>query len=326
MALTHKYTLVDNVNIHYVESINQPNNQSNKKSELTTLVFLHGFPEYWGTWLNQLDYFAPNYRVIAPDLPGYNLSDKPTDTSFYTVPNLITFMTKFINIISPNQQIILIAHDWGGAIAWPLAAFNSHLISKLIILNAAHPSTFTREMINNPIQREKSAYIHDLISDAGELLLSKNNYEYLSEKMMVSKNPVIFSDEAKVSYRQVWSKKGAIKGMLQYYRAMPQLATNEKNLIPSDNSNNLDDLDTKHNKTTSPVKNTSDIKIPNIRVDCPTLILWGEQDQAFVNENLDDIKHYVPNCTLIRFPDTSHWLQHEKPDDVNNAIKTFITI
>jgi len=314
MKLEHKFMLVDKVNIHYVES----GPQADAKKPQPTLIFLHGFPEYWGAWSAQLSYFSTEYRVIAPDLPGYNLSDKPTDVSFYTVPNLIAFMARFIQLISPAQSVILVAHDWGGAIAWPLAAFHSQLINKLIILNAAHPSTFTREMINNPLQRKKSAYIHQLISPSGELLLSQDNYHYLSEKIMVSSQANVFTDAIKAQYRQVWRQQGAINGMLQYYRAMPQLAPNDPD---NDNPQAFDD---KYLVKTSQIKNTADINIPKIRIKLPTLVLWAEQDLAFVNENLDGIEHYVPNCSIIRFPNTSHWLQHERPDEVNRAIEVFI--
>jgi pimeloyl-ACP methyl ester carboxylesterase len=315
MILEHKFTLVDDVNIHYVESCSY----SAIKKGKPTLIFLHGFPEYWGTWTEQLHYFSTNYRVIAPDLPGYNLSDKPSDSTFYTLPNLITFIAKFIQFISPEKQVYLVAHDWGGVIAWPLAAFHPKLISKLIILNAAHPSTFTREMANNPIQRQKSAYIHQLISSSGESLLSKNNFQYLSETMMVSSQTDVFTDEIKARYRQVWQQKGAVNGMLQYYRAMPQLAPSNTDSTIRESGNAEPLIET------GPVMNISAIRVPNIRVNLPTLILWGEEDQAFVNENLDDISLYVPNCTLIRFPNTSHWLQHEKPTAVNNAIARFIS-
>jgi pimeloyl-ACP methyl ester carboxylesterase len=106
---------------------------------------------------------------------------------------------------------------------------------------------------------------------------------------------------------------------LQYYRAMPQLSSDGMNL---DTKNKLRNEPLAE---TGPVKNTTEIKVPNIRVKVPTLILWGEQDQAFVNENLDGIEQYVPDCIIHRFLKTSHWLQHEKPIEVNNAIAKFIT-
>ena len=314
MALEHKFTLVDDVDIHYVESCTQIEH----KEPMKTLVFLHGFPEYWGTWKAQIEYFSVDYRVIAPDLPGYNLSNKPSELNFYAVPNLINVVAKFIEKVSPNRQVYLIAHDWGGAIAWPLTAFHSKLIKKLIILNAAHPSTFTREMIKNPAQRQKSTYIHELICSSAESLLSDNNFYYLSESIMVGSQASVFTAEIKAAYREVWGQEGAINGMLQYYRAMLQLAAQDNTNIRNKSLKNrmLTDKGT--------IKSTEEIKIPNIRISVPTLILWGEQDQAFVNENLDDIERYVPNCSIKRFAHTSHWIQHEKPFEVNGAIAAFI--
>ncbi|WP_259397275.1 alpha/beta fold hydrolase [Shewanella sp. SG41-4] len=338
MKLEHKNILVDKVNIHYVESGQSAyvTNAIKAKDISTvtgitaakpTMIFLHGFPEYWGTWSAQLSFFSENYRVIAPDLPGYNLSDKPADVRFYTVPNLIAFIAKFIAAISPDRPVILVAHDWGGAIAWPLAAFHAQLISQLIIVNAAHPSTFTREMINNPLQRKKSAYIHQLISASGESLLIKDDYRYLSEDIMVSTNPSVFTADVKAQYKQVWSQTGAINGMLQYYRAMPQLAKNDTDNQSNNSTASFDTSSIQNDAVKStPVKDTSQLKIPNIRVNVATLILWGEQDLAFVNENLDDIHHYVPNCVIKRFKDTSHWLQHERPNEVNAAINAFINV
>ncbi|WP_445777827.1 alpha/beta fold hydrolase [Shewanella sp.] len=311
MSLTHHDIQIDGVNIHYVESGPQA-----PQRPVETLIFLHGFPEYWATWHRQLDFFANKYRVIAPDLPGYHLSDKPTDTHCYTVPNLISFMAKWITAVSPGQPVTLIAHDWGGAIAWPLAAFHSHLFTGLVILNAAHPSTFTREMINNPQQRSKSGYIHELIKPNAQQLLTQDNYHYLVDKIMRSQQPDVFSPKVLETYRQVWRQPGAVNGMLQYYRAMPQLAQAESNTTNNESIAKL---------TQRQVKPPSELSIPNIRITLPTLVLWGEQDLAFVNENLDGLLHYVPSCTIKRFADTSHWIQHERPSEVNNAISDFLT-
>ncbi|WP_310734272.1 alpha/beta hydrolase [Shewanella sp. SG44-2] len=144
---------------------------------------------------------------------------------------------------------------------------------------------------------------------------------------MVSTNPSVFTADVKARYKQVWGQQGAINGMLQYYRAMPQLAENDTDNQRSKATaaSSLDTSATQDGTTkSSPVKQASQLKVPNIRINVPTLILWGEQDLAFVNENLDDIHHYVPNCIIKRFQDTSHWLQHERPDEVNVAINNFI--
>ena len=303
MDLKHNNVAIDGINVHYVAA----SPRSKTKVPRARLVFLHGFPECWQTWQQQLEYFSRDYHVIAPDLPGYNLSDKPVDSEFYQVPNLIKFIAKFIQAVAQNQKVTLVAHDWGGAIAWPLAAFNAYLIERLVIINAAHPSTFTREMIHNQLQRQKSEYIHSLIAEDGVELLSADDYRYLKDKVLLSAKHGVFDQQALQVYIRAWSQPGAINGMLQYYRAMPQLA-------PS----------TEQTSDNGPVTATQDMHIPNIKITVPTLILWGELDQAFVVETLDGIEEFVANCQIKRFANASHWLQHEKSPEVNHAIDEFI--
>jgi len=301
MTLNHRYVDVAGTSIHYVES--------GTVSDAPTLIFLHGFPEFWQTWHAQLSHFSKTHRVIAPDLPGYNLSDKPTNIDFYHPQNLIRVMAEFIELVAPNQRICLIAHDWGGAIAWPLAAFNPQLVDQLVILNAAHPSTFTREMIHNQQQREKSGYIHQLISDGAPTQLTTNNFAYLRQLLCNDVGESVLNQQQIDDYIAAWSQPGAIEGMLGYYRAMPQLAP-----PVTENADKLSDS----------VTNTSDMKIPHIVIKQRCLILWGEQDKAFVNEVLYGLEHYVPQLTIKRFSEASHWLQCEQSPLINRYIAQFI--
>lgn len=298
MDLNHHYEDVFDYQLHYVEA--SPDKDSNE-----TIVFLHGFPEYWASWQEQLRYFAQKYRVIAPDLLGYNLSSKPEDDGVYQVPNLLKIYAQFIQQISRDRSVILVAHDWGGAIAWPLVAFYPHLFSKLVILNAAHPSTFTREMITNAAQRAKSSYIHDMIADDGVNMAEANDFAFF--KSMVFENEESVDITRLAGYRKAWSQPGAVNAMLAYYRSMPQLAAKEET-----------------QSADGPLIATSDMKIPQIRIEIPTLVLWGEQDKAFVPELLDGLEEYVPDLTVKKFPTATHWLQHEKPEEVNREISAFI--
>ncbi len=305
MAVEHKNILINDVNIHYV----QAGSKQDKKQP--TILFLHGFPECWETWHAQIAFFEPHFKVIAPDLPGYNLSDKPTDLSFFSVPNLVKFFADFIKATVQNEKVYLVAHDWGGAIAWPLTAFFPHIIEKLVILNAAHPSAFTREMINNPEQRKKSEYIHELIAENAIEKLLANECEYLFDKVLSTMQNNVLTEQKKQEYLQLWRQSGSLNGMLQYYRAMPQLAPAEVN----ESGNTTVEA--------SPVTELEEMSIPNIRINVPTLILWGEQDQAFVQENLLGLEPYISQCSIKRFPQASHWLQHEYPAEVNQYIQEF---
>jgi pimeloyl-ACP methyl ester carboxylesterase len=292
-----KQVQLDDCYIHYVES-----QQCSRPAG--TIVFLHGFPENWHTWRKQIDYFSQSHRVIAPDLPGYHQSSKPASLAFYQLPNLINIMARFVQMVSDGESVTLVAHDWGGAIAWPLVAFHKDLFTKLVILNAAHPSTFTREMLNNPIQRQKSDYIHELIAENAEQIIIADNYQLL-QRMFNDLNgePTISAFEMD-EYKQSWKSPGVLTSMLNYYRAMPQLVPRECHDMPK--------------------PDTSKFKIPQIHIEIPTLVLWGEQDLAFVPELLDGLHEYVNELTIARFKTGNHWIHHQFAQQVNLAIEQFI--
>lgn len=289
------------VKIHYVSA--------KPVKSLGTIIFLHGFPEYWASWQQQMGYFAQQYQVIAPDLPGYNLSDKPEDISFYGLPKLINFMANFVQNVcelnSKEHPVFLVAHDWGGAIAWPLVAFHADLFSKLIILNAAHPSTFTREMLFNPQQQAKSHYIHDLTAFDGPKRVRNNNFAMLTEMLFEGTCRPLFDVQGQAEYHQTWQQPGAIEGMLAYYLMMPQFSPLLENIQSQ--------------------KRLATTKIPNIRITIPTLILWGDQDEAFVAEILMGLDDYINDYQIIRFSDATHWLHHEQPQKISQHIEKFIS-
>lgn len=295
-----KQAQIDNCYIHYIEICDC-------KSPKGTIVFLHGFPENWRTWRHQLQYFSKNYRVIAPDLPGYNQSSKPHEIEFYQVTNLIDVMSRFIRFVAEDKPVTLVAHDWGGAIAWPLVAFHAELFSRLVILNAAHPSTFTREMMNNPQQRENSGYIHQLIASDAVANIKLNDYKFLLEMFLDENGQSVLTPNEIIEYQESWRMAGALDAMLNYYRAMPQLAPTHTN-----------------GHANGPVTELQNMKIPNINIKVNTLVLWGMLDLAFVPEVLDGLQNYVQDLEIVRFNKANHWLHHQFPELVNAQIERFI--
>lgn len=303
VELAHHRIDCDGIELHYVSA--------GPSAPGRTLVFLHGFPEYWGSWRRLMQALGDGYRVIAPDLPGYNESAKPQTLEQYAVPALIKTLSTFIRQVSPDLPVTLIAHDWGGAIAWPLAAFHGDLLERLVILNAAHPCTFTREMIDNPHQRDSSRYIHDLIAPDAAEKLALRDFAYLRQLLFEGlADPKWLDEDARAGYLQAWRRPGALQAMLNYYRAMPQLAPAEEGTSGGANG---------------PVRDRSQMRIPDIRVAVPTLVLWGERDRAFVPEVLDGLSDYVQDCRVVRFPQATHWLQHEKHAEVLAAIDAFVS-
>ena len=304
--ITSQFVEVENLRLHFLQA--QPQN-SIYRSNQPTILFLHGFPEHSGVWKSQLSYFGQQYQTLALDLPGYNLSQAPFDLTGFSVPSLVKIIAAFIQNVSPDKPIVLVAHDWGGALAWPLTNRFPELIDKLVILNAAHPSTFTREMISNRQQRLLSDYIHTFLVPEAEQRLIKNRFAELKAHS-IDNVRVKLSEQDITDYERAWSQPNAVTNMLNYYRAMPQLFPREGSV-----GSNLEG---------SPEKPLDSIKVPHIDISVPTLVLWGEQDQAFDIDVLNGLADYIADYQEYRFADASHWLHHEKPEEVNQAIDLFL--
>jgi len=265
------------------------------------IVMMHGFPECSWAWEAYLIALQKDYCVIAPDLPGYNFSIGFENHKNYQIGNLIKTFSEFFTYLltqSTQQKIHLIAHDWGGAIAWPLAAFHAELLQSLTIINAAHPSTFTREMQNNPSQQQKSEYINDLISEDAVANMKRNNFSMFTS--LFTNTKTVLTSQQKQKYSEQWMDDSNLANMAAYYQHMPQLKTQS-------------------------TKVTTNLRIPNIHIRLPTLVLWGEQDSAFVEENLDGLEQWVNDLRIVRFKDDGHWVAHHQLQAITQSIKAFLT-
>jgi pimeloyl-ACP methyl ester carboxylesterase len=266
-----------------------------------TIVLLHGFPEFWYCWRDVME-ALPGYRIVAPDLRGYNESDKPEGVEHYTMRKLMADAAGLIEQVAEGPAT-LVGHDWGGAIAWVVAAFRPGLVRRLIIVNAPHPSIFTREILSNPEQQKASQYMHALSSPGAEARFSANHFAELKRAMGMRRwEPAVLA-----RYEEAWSKPGALTAMLNYYRAMavkpPDFSKGEpplEGLRPADLA-----------------------RIPNIRIHTPTLVIWGERDHALLTGNLLGLEEYVPGLRIHRIPDASHWVPAEAPEEVARLIREF---
>lgn len=280
-AISHEYADVNGVRLHYARSGQGP-----------LILFLHGFPEFWYEWKNQLPEFGRDHLAVAPDMRGYNLSSKPDDLSAYAVPTLVEDVRALAETLRGGRKFTLVAHDWGGAIAWVFAAVHPELLDRLVIINAPHPTVFGRELRDSAAQQQASQYMLLFRSPAAEATLSANNYSALV-------NAVGVGGDDKDRYIEAWSQPGALTGGLNYYRAArigpPQ---------PGD----------------APV----DLTPQPLMVRVPTLVIWGEKDTALLTGNLTGLDQYVPALTIRRVPDATHWVVREKSSDVNRMIREFL--
>src|SRR5579872_6049325 len=148
VSFRDEYTSVNGVRLHYVSAGNGP-----------LILFLHGFPEFWYEWRNQLAGFGKDHFAVAPDMRGYNLSDKPEALDQYKMNVLVEDVRALGDHFPHQKKFILVAHDWGGAIAWAFAIAHPEMLEKLVIVNAPHPGVFGRLLATDPAQQQASQYM-----------------------------------------------------------------------------------------------------------------------------------------------------------------------
>jgi len=296
--LKDKYVKVNGVRLHYVTAGKGP-----------LILFLHGFPEFWYEWKNQLVEFGKDHQAVAPDLRGYNLSDKPAELDQYRMSSLVEDVRAFADHLSHGKKFVLVGHDWGGAVAWSFAIAHPDYLSKLVIVNAPHPGVFARLLISDPAQQKASQYMLMFRGEKAEAMLSDNNYAGLMGAVLGSGLKTgAFTEEDKQEYIKAWSQPGALTGGLNYYRANrvgPPAAGKDADQKASSTGNFAVDPTA-------------------LTVKVPTLVIWGEKDTALLTQNLDGLDQFVPQLTIKRIADGTHWVIHEKPAEVNGDIRDFI--
>jgi pimeloyl-ACP methyl ester carboxylesterase len=287
--LKHEYAEINGIRLHYVTAGKGP-----------LIIFLHGFPEFWYEWKDQLAEFGKDHLAVAPDMRGYNLSAKPASVDQYDTRYLIEDVRALAEHLG-RKKFVLVGHDWGGAVAWLFAAAHPEYVDRLVIVNAPHPAVFTRLLRENPDQQRASQYMLMFRGEHGEAMLSANNYAMLTGIVVKGDS---FTDEDRKQYLAAWSQPGALTGGLNYYRAARIGPPPPGADVPSENSFSGDPA--------------------QFRITPPTLVIWGEKDTALLTSNLDGLDQFVPHLTVKRIPEGSHWVIHEKPGEVNGYIRDFL--
>jgi pimeloyl-ACP methyl ester carboxylesterase len=255
------------------------------------VLLLHGFPEFWYSWRHQLPALGARFHAVAPDLRGYNLSDRPD--SGYDVATLCDDLRALIEAFGERQAVV-VGHDWGGVLAWLFAIRYPDYVLRLAIVNAPHPAAMLREW-RRPSQLQRSWYV-GLIQLRGlaERALEKDDYALVRRMFRAAdRQRAWLSDEDLQRYVDALARPGALGAALEYYRQI--------------RSRNLGAL--------SPMR----------IITAPTLVLWGEQDPALGVGLLDGLDRWVHQLQVIRFPEAGHWLNQEEPERVNAALSDFLS-
>ena len=309
------------------------------------LMFLHGFPEAAFAWDQLLAHFAApehgGFRCVAPNLRGYEQSSRPADVSAYHAKHLAQDIAALIAAeCGPQGQLVaLIAHDWGGAVAWNLAATRPELMQRLVIINSPHPQTFWRELRQNPAQQAASAYMNFLVRPDAEALLAENDFARLwpffdlmgasgaaaqqqaatalsddaigpgdaAQALALPDGAGWMTDALRAQYRAVWTGDGSrpgagLTGGLNYYRVSPLRPAREDDAA------------------------AAGVELPPeaFTVKLPTLVLWAMQDSALLPELLGGLERWVPQMQLERIERATHWVVHEQPARVAASIQRFL--
>ena len=277
-ALRDGYAQVGDVKLHYVEAGDGP-----------LVLLLHGFPEFWYSWRLQI---APlvkaGYRVVAPDLRGYNLSSKPDDFTDYTADKLAADVHGLIRELGAASAMV-VGHDWGGSVAWSLAMNHPEVVDRLVILNAAHPRKLN-EGLRNPRQLLRSWYFfYFQFPGLPEHRAARNGWKFFKGFQRDARPP--YTQQELDRYVEAWSQPGAAKAMIDYYRAAVRLGSKQK-VLP---------------------------------ISAPTLVIWGQGDRYLGPDLAEPHQEDVPNLDRVeRLPNASHWVHHDEAERVNNLLIDFL--
>ena len=270
------------------------------------MVFVHGFPEFWYCWHAQLAEFGTDHRAVAFDLRGHNLSDKPAGIDAYRIKPLLEDLRQLIEFLAAghaDRSCVLVAHDWGGAIAWTFAAAFPQYVKQLVIINAPHSVPFARALATDPAQQAASAYMNFFRLEKATRVMAEDGCARLLRMFSrTADGSSALRVEDIPHYLAAWAQPGALDCALNLYRASP--------LHPP--------------AAGDPGAAALELDPAALTVRVPTLVIWGEADTALGTVLLEGLDRLVPDLTVVRIPGASHWVIHERPGEVNAAIRRFV--
>ena len=281
------------VGLHYVEA-----------GRGEPVLFMHGFPQFWFLWRHQLADLSLDYHCVAPDMRGFNLSDKPEDPEDYRMRHLLGDVTGLVEQLGWDR-FTLVGHDWGGIVSWAFALKYPELLERFVILDSPPPFTWNRDLRESAAQREAVQYMLPLSepSPTPEEMIAADDFEFLFSMLeRISGGDTALSEEERDAYREAWSQPGALRGGINYYRAARMGEQVAAGGVPEEYER----------------------KITAKRLEVPTLVIWGEDDPALLVHLTEGLEQWVPDIRVEKIPGSGHWVPYEKPVEVNRLIREFM--
>jgi len=258
------------------------------------VLCLHGFPELGRSWRHQLPALAAaGYRAVAPDLRGYGGTERQGP---YDLRTLVGDVGGLVESLGSGRAIV-VGHDWGGVVAWSVAALRPSLVEKLVVLNCPPPHDLARAMLRSPAQLRRSWYILFFqLPRLPERRMAENCAEVVARALVGgSHRRDAWSADELAAYRVAFARPGRAKAAIDWYRA-----SFRRSLRPG------------RRRGLPPVQ-------------APTLVLWGAEDR-FLGRGLADPDRLRRSLvdgnepTVVLIDDAGHFVQNEAPDRVNEEL------
>jgi pimeloyl-ACP methyl ester carboxylesterase len=295
--LEHRYADLPDVRLHYVID-------GSGTAEREPIVFLHGFPEYWGVWKHQLAAFAPTHRVVAPDLRGANLSGRPEDVADYHVERLVGDVEGLLDHLE-LPRVTLVAQDWGALLGWSFLVRHPERVARFVTMNVTHPALFDRALREDPAQQQASQYMLAFRAQ-GEALLLGDGGAFADQAIFADARAhgAEISAEDEAEWKAVLATPGHVTAGLNFYRAA-EIGPPDGQGSPG-GSNLL-----------------AGLRPEQLRVDVPVLVIWGDQDPYLLPSGLEGLEGYAPRSRVVHVPGASHWVSLEHPARVTELVREF---
>ncbi|HEX8638232.1 MAG TPA: alpha/beta hydrolase [Pyrinomonadaceae bacterium] len=257
------------------------------------VVLLHGFPESWYSWRRQIAALSDEYTVVAPDMRGYNLSDKPESVSDYRMDKLIDDVTGLINHFG-RRNAAVIGHDWGAAVAWAIAERHPEYLWKLGALQVPPVALWRKNLTWRQLLASWYMFFFQLPM-LPEFYLKQNDYAALENALRnTTLEKSVFTDADIAAYKNGWREPYALTAMINYYRA------NILGRFFGDSASNK-------------------------KITVPTVFIYGEHDQAVLPETVKGVGEYIDaEYQEFHIPTSAHWVQQEASDAVTEILRDFL--
>lgn len=295
--MKHEYADLQNgIRMHYVTH-----------GEGEPVLLLHGFPEYWGVWKPVMADLGRDFRVIAPDLRGYNLTSRPEGVEAYAIHHLVEDVRGLVEHLGV-KDVHLVAQDWGALLGWSFVLRHPKLVRSYTAIDITHPALLNRELQHNPAHQQVSQYMLTFRDPGTADFIAANDFAWPKQALLESarQHGADLSEADVAGFVESWRQPGAINAALNWYRAAMMGPPDGKG--HPGGSNLIDGL-----------------KSHELKVKLPVQVLWAELEAYLLPSGLVGLEEYVADLTVKRIPGGTHSVSLEKPREVSQHVREFLS-